>query len=146
MRVLTPPDRPLVAQVRRIALPSAVDDRLYFAQVREDPQLEIDALDVGPNDSVVLVGSGGCTALSLLAAGAGQVTAVDVNRTQGHLIELKLAAIAALRHSETLAFLGAYDCAPQDRLEAYAELRPRLTWRARTYWDAHLSTVAEGVL
>ena len=86
MRVLTPPvAADLVAQVKRLSLPSAVDDRLYFAQVREDPRLEIEALEPGPDDSIVIVGSGGCTALSLLAAGAGHVTAVDVNRAQNHL-------------------------------------------------------------
>ena len=51
----------------RISLPGAIDDRLYFAQVREDPLLEIEALAPGADDSLVIVGSGGCTALSLLA-------------------------------------------------------------------------------
>jgi hypothetical protein len=35
-----------VAQIKRLSLSSAVDDRLYFAQVREDPRLEIEALHV----------------------------------------------------------------------------------------------------
>ena len=35
------------------------------------------------------VSSGGCTALSLLAAGAGRVHAVDLNTTQNHVVELK---------------------------------------------------------
>jgi S-adenosylmethionine-diacylglycerol 3-amino-3-carboxypropyl transferase len=124
----------------------AVDDRLYFAQVREDPQLELDGLDVGPNDSVVVVSSGGCTALSLLAAGAGRVTAVDMNRTQNHLIELKLAAIAVLSRTETLSFLGATGGTPIERIDAYAALRPRLTPKACAYWDSHLLAVAGGVL
>lgn len=147
MRVLTPSAvRVVTGQVDRRPLPSAVDDRLYFAQVREDPLLEIDALDAGPNDSVVVVGSGGCTALSLLAAGAGQVTAVDVNRTQNHLIELKLAAVSILSRNEALAFLGACGATPIERLDAYAELRRWLTWRARTYWDGRLSMVGAGVI
>jgi S-adenosylmethionine-diacylglycerol 3-amino-3-carboxypropyl transferase len=148
MRVLTPngPAAPGATRVGRIPLPSAVDDRLYFAQVREDPRLEIEALAPGPNDSIVVVGSGGCTALSLLAAGAGHVTAVDLNRAQNHLIELKLAAIAILSREESLAFLGARDCGPRDRVDAYAELRRRLTWHARTYWDAHLPAIVAGVL
>ena len=82
----------------RLTLPASIDGRLFFAQVREDPRLELELLHPGPNDSIVVVGSGGCTALSLLAAGAGSVTSVDVNRTQNHLIELKLAAIATLEH------------------------------------------------
>ena len=130
----------------RLTLPGSYDDRLFFAQVREDPRLELEVLDPGPDDSIVVVGSGGCTALSLLAAGAGRVTAVDLNRTQNHVIELKLAAIATLGHRETLAFLGASDGSPLDRIDAYAALRQKLTAPACAYWDAHLPDIASGVL
>ena len=147
MRVLTPnePRRARVAAAR-VSLPSAVDDRLYFAQVREDPRAEIAALDPAPDDSFVVVGSGGCTALSLVAAGAGQVTAVDVNRAQNHLIELKLAAVSALPRDETLAFLGATDAPARNRLDTFLSLRPLLTLAARWYWDARLPLVDAGVL
>ena len=75
--------------VRRETLPGvAGGGRLYFAQVREDPRLELAALAPTPSDTIVCVGSGGCTALSLLAAGAGRVFAVDLNATQNHLVEL----------------------------------------------------------
>ena len=130
----------------RTTLPTSADDRLFFAQVREDPRLELEIFDPGADDSIVVVGSGGCTALSLLAAGAGRVTAVDLNRTQNHLIELKLAAIAMLGHRSTLAFLGATDGSPLDRIDAYAMLRPSLTAPALAYWDAHLPDIASGVL
>lgn len=147
MRVLTPNEpRRARAAAGRVSLPSAVDDRLYFAQVREDARAEIAALDPGSDDSLVVVGSGGCTALSLIAAGAGEVTAVDVNRAQNHLIELKLAAVSALPRDETLSFLGATDAAARDRLENYARLRPMLTGCARSYWDARLPLVDAGVL
>jgi S-adenosylmethionine-diacylglycerol 3-amino-3-carboxypropyl transferase len=147
MRVLTPPAvaGSAATQVERLSLPSAVDDRLYFAQVREDPRLEIEALEPGPADSIVIVGSGGCTALSLLAAGAGHVTAVDVNRTQNHLIELKVAALTVLSRAESLAFLGAIACARRVRLAAYDELRAHLSLRARGYWDANRSDISDGV-
>ena len=73
MRVLTPPRAerlaPVSSPVERITLPGAVDDRLYFAQVREDPLLEMEALNPAADDSLVVVGSGGCTALSLLSMG-----------------------------------------------------------------------------
>lgn len=148
MRVLIPnePVREARATVARVSLPGALDDRLYFAQVREDARAEIAALDPDPDDSLVVVGSGGCTALSLLAAGAGQVTAVDVNRAQNHLIELKLAAVSALSREETLAFLGAAEAPARDRLETYLRLRPRLTNGARAYWDARSPLVDAGVL
>ena len=147
MRVLTAnePQRARAATAR-VSLPGAVDDRLYFAQVREDPCAEIAALEPAPNDSLVVVGSGGCTALSLVAAGAGQVTAVDVNRTQNHLVELKLAAVSALSRDETLAFLGATDAVRRDRLDTYVRLRPLITAAARSHWDTRPALVDAGVL
>ena len=138
MRLLTPPGTAAssMAYLRRVSLPSAVDDRLYFAQVREDPRLEIEALEPSAEDSIVVVGSGGCTALSLLAAGAGQVTAVDMNRAQNHLIELKLAALTVLSRAESLALLGVTQSSALARLDTYEELRAHLTPEAIAYWDA----------
>ena len=147
MRVLTA-NEPRRARMTtaRVSLPSAVDDRLYFAQVREDPRAEMAAFEPSPADSLVVVGSGGCTALSLIAGGAGQVTAVDVNRSQNHLIELKLAAVATLARDEALAFLGATDAIARDRFDTYVRLRPLLTAAARSYWDARPALVDAGVL
>ena len=130
----------------RITLPGARNDRLYFAQVREDPCLEIDALRPNARSSLVVVSSGGCTALSLLAAGAGRVAAVDLNRSQNHLVELKIAAVAALPRSGALAFLGATPIAADACLAAYERLRRDLTPDARGYWDARRARIAEGVL
>ena len=69
-------------RIPRRELSGAGNGRLLFAQVREDPILEIDALRVRSGGRYVVVGSGGCTALSMLAAGAGHVSAVDLNKTQ----------------------------------------------------------------
>jgi len=93
-------------KVARTILPGARADRLFFAQVREDPCLEIEALAPLADARVVVVSSGGCTALSLLAAGAGHVTAVDLNSTQNHLVELKVAALRRLTMPEILSFFG----------------------------------------
>jgi S-adenosylmethionine-diacylglycerol 3-amino-3-carboxypropyl transferase len=132
------------APLERARRPEAVDDRLYFAQVREDPRAELAALRPGADDTVVVVSSGGCTALSLLAAGAGRVVAVDVNAAQNHLVELKAAA-ALLGAREAVAFLGGFPSrarrARYDRL-----LRGLLTPAARAYWDARPGSLRRGVL
>src|SRR5262245_42175019 len=146
MRVLTEPRERAAEFVNRISLSGAIDDRLYFAQVREDPLLEIEALAPTADDTLVVVGSGGCTALSLLAEGAGHVAAVDLNRTQNHLIELKLATLTALPHDELLPMLGGAKWSRASRAGAYAGLRDRLTPAARAYWDARQATIERGVL
>jgi S-adenosylmethionine-diacylglycerol 3-amino-3-carboxypropyl transferase len=124
----------------------AVSDRLYFAQVREDPTLEIEALEPKPGETLVVVGSGGCTALSLVAAGAGRVVCVDVNRTQNHLIELKATAVASLDAESAIAFLGGAPTASDTRLVTYRALRATLSPAARTHWDRHPGMIARGVL
>ena len=132
--------------VARATLPGAVHGRLAFAQVHEDPLLEIAALRATPTDRIVAVASGGCTALSLLAAGAGTVTAVDLNATQNHLVELKRAAVLRLASDARLSFLGAGPGTSRARLAAYAGLRDLLTPVARAWWDAHPALIGGGVL
>jgi len=127
----------------RTELPGAVDDRLFFAQVREDPSLELEAFKGHLDGPIAVVSSAGCTALSLLAAGATGIVAVDLNRTQNHLVELKAAALA---HAEPTAFLGAAPMAPQARLHVYHQIRHTLTPPARNFWDSHPRLLARGVL
>ncbi|HEX7981307.1 MAG TPA: DUF3419 family protein [Gemmatimonadaceae bacterium] len=129
--------------IARTVLPGAVHDRLFFAQVREDPRAEITALTPAANETHVVVSSGGCTALSLLAAGAGHVVAVDLNRTQNHLVELKAAA-CRLGARDAIAFLGAQPSAT--RAATYAALREALSPSACCYWDTRQRQVAAGVL
>jgi S-adenosylmethionine-diacylglycerol 3-amino-3-carboxypropyl transferase len=129
--------------IARTTMPNAVRDRLFFAQVREDPRAEIAALAPSAGETMVVVSSGGCTALSLLAAGAGRVVAVDLNRTQNHLVELKAAA-CRLGAGDAIAFLGARPSAT--RAATYAALREMLSPSACCYWDARQSHVAAGVL
>jgi S-adenosylmethionine-diacylglycerol 3-amino-3-carboxypropyl transferase len=145
MRVLTETETQEEEFVERISLPGAIEDRLYFAQVREDPLLEIEALNPTAGDSLVVVGSGGCTALSLLAAGAGRVASVDLNRSQNHLIELKLAA-AALPWTATLGMLGARKWPGEDRVDAYRDCRFLLSPEVCAYWDARLPAIERGAL
>jgi S-adenosylmethionine-diacylglycerol 3-amino-3-carboxypropyl transferase len=133
-------------QVRRTELPGAVDDRLFFAQVREDPKLEIAAFAGRWNGPIAVVSSAGCTALSLLAAGAAEVVGVDVNRTQNHLVELKAAAIAGLEPGSALGLLGGAPMTAALRRQAYGQVRDALTPGARGHWDAHPQAIDAGVL
>ena len=124
----------------------AGEGRLFFAQVREDPLLEIEALAPHAAQRIVVVSSGGCTALSMLGAGAGQVIAVDLNATQNHLVELKAAAIIALPLAEAIAFLGGTPARDRSRFATYMQLRRALSPRARTYWNEHVQMIRRGVL
>jgi S-adenosylmethionine:diacylglycerol 3-amino-3-carboxypropyl transferase len=133
-------------RMERVSLPGARSGRLIFAQVREDPRVELLALHPGARERAVVIGSGGCTALSLLAAGAGEVHAIDLNRTQNHLVELKALAVARLDRTLAVQFLGGSPLAPRDRRALYGALRLKLTAGARAYWDRHQDDIARGVI
>lgn len=133
-------------RLSRTELPGWREDRLFFAQVREDPRLEIDALAPLSGANVVVVSSGGCTALSLLAAGAGHVTAVDLNAAQNHLVELKVAALRSLTMPEIMSFFGVVRGTPERRMRTYKTIRPFLSERASDFWDAHQDLLGRGAL
>ncbi len=140
------PNQQRTELIRRLSLAGARDDRLFFAQVREDPLLEIEALGPLADANVVVVTSGGCTALSLLAAGANHVTAVDLNSTQNHLVELKAAALRTLTLPEIMSFLGVAGGTAERRARTYRVVRPLLSGRAAEYWDAHQKAIGRGAL
>src|SRR5256885_6989618 len=93
---------------RKRSLPAVrLPSKLLYAQVREDPEVDVDALSITPQDRVLAVTSGGCTALRLLAEGPRELICIDFNPAQNHLLELKLAAIRFLPLAECRRFLGA---------------------------------------
>jgi S-adenosylmethionine-diacylglycerol 3-amino-3-carboxypropyl transferase len=108
--------------------------------------MEIEALNVGREETAVVVSSGGCTALSLLAGGAGRVLAVDLNRSQNSLVELKAAAVRRLDRERAVRFLGGSPDTASARWEAYLTLEPLLSPLARRYWRRHGDWVRSGVI
>ena len=139
-------ERSALPGVRRITLPGARTDRLFFAQVREDPNLEVETLRPAFGGRIAIVGSGGCTALSLIASGARDVVAVDLNATQNHLTELKALAVAELPADRVVPFLGGSRGGEWPRVVTYTRLRGMLSPAARDWWDEHLDAIREGVL
>ncbi|HZO12709.1 MAG TPA: DUF3419 family protein, partial [Polyangiaceae bacterium] len=131
--------------LERTALTDAIEGPLMFAQVREDPCVEMQALAPALAGTIVVVSSGGCTALSLLSAGARHVVGVDLSRAQNHLVELKCAAVRGLERLEAIAFLGGQPMPPLRRRRLYGVLAPLLSAEARTYWNGH-AAIERGVL
>jgi S-adenosylmethionine-diacylglycerol 3-amino-3-carboxypropyl transferase len=131
--------------IRRTGLAGAVDDRLFFAQVREDPRLEVAALRDHIQGPIAIVTSGGCTALTLVAEGAEQVIGIDLNRTQNHVCELKVVAVSQLGPAAAAALIGGSP-ADGDRLKTYQKIRLALSPDARAYWDARSPAMRAGVL
>lgn len=109
--------------------------RLVYTQIWEDPEADLAALQLAPGSSIVTISSGGCNALSYLAAEPARVFAVDLNEAHLALLKLKLAGLRALPdYQDFWRMFG--DGASPANTEVYLErLRPRLDDAARTFWD-----------
>lgn len=113
---------------------------VIFAQVREDAAVEVAALATrSRGESAFCIGSGGCTAFSLLTCAPSRLAVVDVNPAQVALLELKLAALAQLGYAELLR------CFNTDARPHYAGLRSFLCGEASAFWDARQPLLARGL-
>ena len=109
--------------------------QLVYNTCWEDPRLDRIALQIGGDDRVLVITSGGCNALDYLLDEPARVYAVDVNPRQNALLELKLAGIRALDHDTFFALFGRGYL--EDWRQVYnKELRDQLSAKARGYWDA----------
>jgi S-adenosylmethionine-diacylglycerol 3-amino-3-carboxypropyl transferase len=110
--------------------------RLVYAQIWEDPDVDMRALRIAPGHHVVTIASGGCNALSYLIADPACIEAVDLNPAHVAFNRLKLAAIEHLPdHDHLRRFYGGGD--DPANIDAYERwLRPRLDGRTRGYWEA----------
>jgi S-adenosylmethionine-diacylglycerol 3-amino-3-carboxypropyl transferase len=136
---------------------------LAFSQVREDWRIEWQVLDLLQRRSngsqrplrVLMVASGGCTALSLLAhSSVGQIDAVDCNLAQLALVELRRQALRHLSSPDQLDLIGdgraeglrsTIGHRRDQRLAVYDQLRPHLPEPTRTFWDARRDQIGDGV-
>jgi S-adenosylmethionine-diacylglycerol 3-amino-3-carboxypropyl transferase len=109
--------------------------RLVYTQIWEDPEADLAALQLSLGSTIVTISSGGCNALSYLAAQPAQVYAVDLNEAHLSLLKLKLAGIRAFsKYSDFWQFFG--EAASPANARLYRDrLRPMLDPDARAYWD-----------
>jgi S-adenosylmethionine-diacylglycerol 3-amino-3-carboxypropyl transferase len=108
---------------------------LVYAQIWEDPDVDMEALQIRQGERVVAIASGGCNSMSYLAADPASVETVDLNPAHVAFNRLKIAALAALPDYDAFyRFFGQ----GQDRLniEAYRRfIQPKLDEKSRAYWD-----------
>lgn len=109
---------------------------IVYNQCWEDPRLDRVALELSPQDRVVVITSAGCNAIDYALAGAGHVHAVDMNPRQNALLELKLAAARRLDYEDFFSLFGAGRCPGFQKLYTQT-LRSHLPPEHRPFWDKH---------
>ncbi len=108
---------------------------LVYPQIWEDPEVDIEAMELGEGHRVVTIASGGCNVLAYLTRSPAQIDAVDLNPAHVALNRLKLAALAHLpAQADFFRFFGpagnAHNSIAYDRF-----LAPHLDRQTRAYWE-----------
>ncbi|MFZ2997080.1 DUF3419 family protein [Sphingobium sp.] len=108
---------------------------LVYAQIWEDPAVDMEALAITPDCHVVTIASGGCNVLSYLTADPAKITAVDLNTAHIALNRLKLMAARTLPdHAAFHRFFAQADS--RENVTAYhGHVAPHLDEATRRYWE-----------
>ncbi len=108
---------------------------LIYAQIWEDPVVDMEALKIGADDNIVCIASGGCNLLSYLTANPASITAVDLSPAHVMLNKLKLAAVQHLPdHATLFQVLGRGDQA--ENIEIFdTYIATHLDEDVRAYWN-----------
>ncbi len=116
---------------------------LRYAQVWEDADILLEALDIQPGDECLSIASAGDNALAMLAKGPRKVVALDLNPSQLACLELRAAAFRHLEYREILELTGS---APSGRrAKLYAAVRAALPPETRAFWDARPEAISKGI-
>ncbi len=108
---------------------------LVYAQIWEDPVVDMEGLAIAPDSRVMCIASGSCNALSYLTANPEAVTAVDLNRAHVALGRLKIAAIKHLPSYERFHRFFAH-ADHKENAAVYREMiAPHLNSESRAYWE-----------
>nr|WP_246352000.1 DUF3419 family protein [Sphingobium subterraneum] len=108
---------------------------LVYAQIWEDPVVDMEALAITSDCHVVTIASGGCNVLSYLTANPRWITAVDLNTS--HVALNKLKRVAVRRLPDYAAFRRFFvDADTPENVEAYdMHIAPYLDATSRRYWE-----------
>lgn len=107
-----------------------------YPQIWEDPEVDLEAMQLTPESRIFTISSGGCNIMNYLTAGPAAVVAVDLNPAHVALAHLKLTAVNNLPDYETyFKFFGEAD-SPINVQNYDLYLRDKIDPVTRAYWDS----------
>ena len=109
---------------------------LVYNTCWEDPRLDRVALELTPEDTILVITSAGCNALDYAIQGPKQIYCIDVNPRQNALLELKIAGIRQLEYDDFFQIFG-QGKHPHMAALYREKIQPVLSAPAREYWDKH---------
>lgn len=119
-------------------------DIIRYSNCWEDANVLLEGLKPVPGDKILSIGSAGDNSFSLLINEPELVVAVDINKIQLNLIELKKISIQLLAYDEVLALLGFTES--KRRIQTFNSIADNLSEDARKYWLNNLSKIERGII
>ena len=119
-------------------------DILRYAQVWEDADILLQALDIHEDDNILSIASAGENAISMLVKNPNKVFAIDLSENQIACTELKIAGYKYLDYQECMEFIGVFNC--NNRIKIYQKIVDKLSKGTRTYLESNLEMVEKGII
>ena len=109
-------------------------DRLVYPQIWEDPEVDIEALELNSDSRIFTISSGGCNVMNYLTEAPQSINVVDLNEAHIALIKLKKVAIEQLAYEDFFDFFGKANL--KRNIDIYTnQLEPHLDEKTRLYWS-----------
>ncbi|KQQ61469.1 S-adenosylmethionine--diacylglycerol 3-amino-3-carboxypropyl transferase [Rhizobium sp. Leaf311] len=113
---------------------------LVYPQIWEDPDVDMQAMELRDGHSIVTIGSGGCNVLAYLSRNPARIDVVDLNPHHIALNKLKLAAFRHLpNHGDVVRQFGVANV--RSNSDGYDRfIAPHLDPQTRAYWSKRTLT------
>ncbi|MEM1331404.1 MAG: DUF3419 family protein [Planctomycetota bacterium] len=128
----------------------SIDDRADFSQIRyaqvwEDADVMLEALQIQPGDHCLSIASAGDNALAMLTRDPSEVVAVDLSPPQLACLGLRIAAYRCLEHPELLGLIGSRP--HPDRWALFERCRRdgKLSDEHARFWSTRREAIEAGI-
>lgn len=106
-----------------------------YPQIWEDPELDMEAMELDETHRIMKISSGGCNILNYLTENPRQIDAIDLNQSHVAMAKLKFTALKHLPDYESFfMFFGEAD-KPENIKNYDTYIKPHLEPVARKYWE-----------
>ena len=119
-------------------------DFIRYANCWEDADILLKGLNPVPDSKILSIASAGDNSFSLLTTNPQVVVAVDINKIQLYLVELKKVAIQQLQYEEVLQFFGFRETT--NRAAVFNSIKNLLSDDTRIYWEHHIEQLKQGII
>lgn len=119
-------------------------DLIRYAQVWEDAEILIEALNINENDNILSIASAGENSLAMLIKNPNKVYAIDLNLNQIYCSELKKIAYKYLDYDECMCLIGVFE--NSNRIELYNKIKDKLSENTKKYFEKNIDIIERGII